>query len=629
MGCPPRDRSRLHQSLRTPQAPTVHSPVLHLLHDRCGALLNAFMIRRLKREVLATLPRKTEALIYVPMSKTQAELSRQLLLSGAQVLARLAKTTEGGKEEVAAGGSASKDWLQMQSLLMSLRKCCNHPQLFGEWMAEVSDKLGEDVVASSGKLATLDLMLQKLLPAGHRVVLFSGWTSMLDIIEEFLKQRSIGYARLDGSTNRVQRQIDIKQFNARGSSLSVFLCSTRAGGLGITLTSADTVVLYDSDFNPQVDLQAMDRVHRIGQTKPVTVFRLVTHATVEERIVQRARDKIYLMQATMKAGAEAVAPAEEEQQQMPGAKVSRAEMIALLQFGVAGALASLESDQRVTVSQLDAMLSDVAKAAAAGSAQVSAGIGGRQSTSQQGGQGVSAAAAAAALGGAEDGEVELAPEEIGAAVEALGRGSRKVTSRFEKNEETGDLVLKINNYTLEQGEMSVFDSELGGRQARAGERKQNRIKAGTDFENCSQCQLCWKKGDVLCCDFCPVVLHAVRTPGAPAGSLHAGRLPFVALSHSMHCPRPVTCDGTNRPPRAPFRSAARTALGSMTRRLWATRGHARTTSVSCATGRRRLRGGYSSAAPSVRKLSAKTTCHLTPTCSEVRSSGSSSSASVP
>ena len=164
--------------------------------------------------------------------------------------------------------------------------------------------------------------LDALLPAGHRVVLFSGWTSMLDLIETFLQQKAIRYCRLDGSTNRVQRQIDIKQFNQPGSPLGVFLCSTRAGGLGITLTSADTVVLYDSDFNPQVDLQAMDRVHRIGQTKKVRVLRLVTHDSVEERIVQRARDKIYLMQRTMTArGGETVD--KNEEQAAPSAKVTR------------------------------------------------------------------------------------------------------------------------------------------------------------------------------------------------------------------------------------------------------------------------------------------------------------------
>ena len=134
----------------------------------------------------------------------------------------------------------------------------------------MSTKLDEDLVSSSGKLAALDQLLSVLLPQGRRVVLFSGWTSMLDIIEVFLDERGIAHARLDGSTNRVQRQIDIKQFNAKGSKLKVFMCSTRAGGLGITLTSADTVVLYDSDFNPQADLQAMDRVHPyISHASPI------------------------------------------------------------------------------------------------------------------------------------------------------------------------------------------------------------------------------------------------------------------------------------------------------------------------------------------------------------------------
>ena len=124
--------------------------------------------------MLATLPRKTEATVYVPMSATQCELSRQLLLSGAKVLSRMqAQTEEGAKT-----AEANRDWVQMQSLLISLRKCCNHPQLFGEWMGEVSTKLDEDLVSSSGKLAALDQLLSVLLPQGRRVVLFSGWTSM-------------------------------------------------------------------------------------------------------------------------------------------------------------------------------------------------------------------------------------------------------------------------------------------------------------------------------------------------------------------------------------------------------------------------------------------------------------------
>ena len=110
--------------------------------SKCGQLLHAFMLRRLKRDVLATLPSKTEALLYVPMSKTQIELSRQLLISGAEVLGQLAKATDEGKGESSA---AEKDWTQVQSLLLSLRKCCNHPQLFGEWMGEVRTTLDEDL----------------------------------------------------------------------------------------------------------------------------------------------------------------------------------------------------------------------------------------------------------------------------------------------------------------------------------------------------------------------------------------------------------------------------------------------------------------------------------------------------
>ena len=144
------------------------------------------MIRRLKREVLATLPSKTEALVYVPMSRTQVELARQLLVSGAEVLGRMAVCTAEGKEESSA---VDKDFTQIQSLLLSLRKVCSHPMLFGSWMGEVAEKLGEDLQTSSGKLATLGLLLDQLLPGGHRVVLFSGWTQMLDIIETFLKSR--------------------------------------------------------------------------------------------------------------------------------------------------------------------------------------------------------------------------------------------------------------------------------------------------------------------------------------------------------------------------------------------------------------------------------------------------------
>ena len=437
------------------------------------------------------------------MSKTQIELSRQLLISGAQVLSSLARATDEGKQSSTA---AEKDWTSVQSLLLSLRKCCNHPQLFGSWMGEVSAQAGEDLSTSSGKLATLGLLLDKLLPLGHRVVLFSGWTSMLDIIERFLQSKEILFCRLDGSTNRVQRQIDIKQFNQANSPLSVFLCSTRAGGLGITLTSADTVVIYDSDFNPQVDLQAMDRVHRIGQTKKVRVLRLVTHDSVEERIVQRARDKLFLMQRTMAAGAEA----EDNPNAVdaPASKMSRSEAIKLLQFGVAGALSSQKAGGKtdVTLAQASAVLKEISTAMTRGDASITVGIGGRKPTAKASKEEL--AAAAASLGGeeakeAEEAEPDASAEELHDVVDALGRTQRERTSRFIQVGE--DLVLKINNYDIHEGEQSVFDSELKGRKGKGS--KQERSRAGHDYENQPMCQICWGGGELICCDFCPGAYH--------------------------------------------------------------------------------------------------------------------------
>jgi SWI/SNF-related matrix-associated actin-dependent regulator of chromatin subfamily A member 5 len=116
---------------------------------------------------------------------------------------------------------------------------------------------------------------------------FSCFTSMLDIIEDFCMMREYEYCRLDGSTDLEDRESQIKSFTAPGSKQLVFLLSTRAGGLGINLTSANHVVLYDSDYNPMVDLQAMDRAHRIGQTRTVYVYRLVTRDSIEEKLIER------------------------------------------------------------------------------------------------------------------------------------------------------------------------------------------------------------------------------------------------------------------------------------------------------------------------------------------------------
>lgn len=145
-------------------------------------------------------------------------------------------------------------------------------------------------VTDSGKLARLDRLLRELKEGGHRVLLYFQMTRMIDLMEEYLTYRNYKYCRLDGSTKLEDRRDTVAAFQS-SSDIFVFLLSTRAGGLGINLTSADTVIFYDSDWNPTIDSQAMDRAHRLGQTRQVTVYRLITRGTIEERIRKRALQK--------------------------------------------------------------------------------------------------------------------------------------------------------------------------------------------------------------------------------------------------------------------------------------------------------------------------------------------------
>ncbi|XP_073959810.1 LOW QUALITY PROTEIN: chromatin-remodeling ATPase INO80-like [Choristoneura fumiferana] len=153
---------------------------------------------------------------------------------------------------------------------------------------QVPDK--NQLVSDAGKLTVLDSLLKRLKERGHRVLIYSQMTKMIDLLEEYMWHRKHKYMRLDGSSKISARRDMVADFQAR-TDIFVFLLSTRAGGLGINLTAADTVIFYDSDWNPTVDQQAMDRAHRLGQTKQVTVYRLICKGTIEERIMQRAREK--------------------------------------------------------------------------------------------------------------------------------------------------------------------------------------------------------------------------------------------------------------------------------------------------------------------------------------------------
>jgi ATP-dependent DNA helicase len=176
----------------------------------------------------------------------------------------------------------------LKNRLMQMRKICNHPFLFEEVDTEYDTT--ETIIEMSGKMKLLDRLLSKLHAGGHKVLIFSQMTKLLTILEDFLHFREIKYCRIDGGVGMLERQAQMDLFN-NDPEYSVFLLSTRAGGLGINLVAADTVIIYDSDWNPQADLQAQDRCHRIGQKKPVLVYRLCASGTVEEKILERAANK--------------------------------------------------------------------------------------------------------------------------------------------------------------------------------------------------------------------------------------------------------------------------------------------------------------------------------------------------
>ncbi|KAE8744936.1 hypothetical protein FOCC_FOCC008436 [Frankliniella occidentalis] len=184
-----------------------------------------------------------------------------------------------------------------------LRQICNHPYLAsfpvipGTRMLKIDDQ----IVQRSGKMQVLDAMLQRLKRNGHKVLIFSNFTKMLDIIEDYLLMREYQYTRLDGTRDLSDRQKNIKKFSV-DEDVFIFLISTRAGGLGINLVAADTVIIYDSDWNPQVDLQAQDRCHRIGQTKPVAVYRFVVKGTIDQHILDRAETKKQLDKLVIQHG---------------------------------------------------------------------------------------------------------------------------------------------------------------------------------------------------------------------------------------------------------------------------------------------------------------------------------------
>ncbi|KAK4222203.1 chromatin structure-remodeling complex subunit snf21 [Podospora fimiseda] len=261
-----------------------------LVIRRLHKVLRPFLLRRLKKDVEKDLPDKTEKVIKCKFSALQSRLYKQMVTH--QKI--LVSDGKGGK--TGARG--------LSNMIMQLRKLCNHPFVFDEVENQMNPmNVSNDLLwRSAGKFELLDRILPKYKATGHRVLMFFQMTAIMDIMEDFLRFRGITYLRLDGTTKSEDRSDLLREFNRPDSPYFMFLLSTRAGGLGLNLQTADTVIIYDSDWNPHQDLQAQDRAHRIGQKNEVRILRLISSSSVEEKILERARYKLDMDGKVIQAG---------------------------------------------------------------------------------------------------------------------------------------------------------------------------------------------------------------------------------------------------------------------------------------------------------------------------------------
>ncbi|KAI9152135.1 Lymphoid-specific helicase [Paramyrothecium foliicola] len=235
----------------------------------------------------------------------EAKLANEMVLSDEEEESKESSLSP-EEEELAQSIELAKKQVAQKKLgnpLAQLRLACNSPHNFyNPWAIATDLPVDETIVTSSGKMMLLDRLLPALFKDGHKVLIFSQFTTQLDILEDYCQElRGWKICRVDGSVSQASRREQIREFNT-DPEYKIFLLSTRAGGQGINLASADTVILFDSDFNPQQDLQAQDRCHRIGQTRPVIVYRLATKDTVEESLLMSADAKRRLEKLVIKKG---------------------------------------------------------------------------------------------------------------------------------------------------------------------------------------------------------------------------------------------------------------------------------------------------------------------------------------
>ena len=260
----------------------VHGNAMEKGYAKLHKELEPYILRRVKKDVEKSLPAKVEQILRVEMTTIQKQYYKWILTKNFHALLKGRK------------GSTST----FLNIVVELKKCCNHAMLTkppdDEMQVPTQEDALKELLRGSGKLVLLDKLLCRLKETGHRVLIFSQMVRMLDILAEYLTKRHFSFQRLDGSIKGELRKQALDHFNADGSADFCFLLSTRAGGLGINLATADTVIIFDSDWNPQNDLQAQARAHRIGQKNQVNIYRLVTARSVEEEIVERAKRKMVL-----------------------------------------------------------------------------------------------------------------------------------------------------------------------------------------------------------------------------------------------------------------------------------------------------------------------------------------------